>query len=92
MAYQHDLAECQGYADQVNVGQEAMGTGLLTAATGAALGAIAGAFGGGAGRGAALGASLGGVTGGVGGGVNAYDRRGAVLRQCLANRGYAVLD
>ncbi|MCB9957374.1 MAG: glycine zipper family protein [Rhodospirillaceae bacterium] len=92
MAYQHDLAECQGYADQVNVGQEAMGTGLLTAATGAALGAIAGAFGGGAGHGAAIGASLGGVSGGVGGGVNAYDRRAGVLRQCLANRGYAVLD
>ena len=91
-AYQHDLAQCRAYAEQIDAGEQAAYGGVLGAATGAAFGAIGGAFGGNAGSGAGLGASVGGLAGALGGGVDASDRQVTVVRRCLAGRGYTVLD
>ncbi len=92
VAYQQDLAICEQFADQVDVGSEALVAGLIGAAAGAALGAIGGAIAGDAGLGAAIGAATGGGSGVIGGGTNAYASRGDVLRNCLRERGYVVLD
>lgn len=91
-AYQHDLAQCRGYAQQIEAGEQAVAGGVLGAAAGAAFGAIGGAFGGGAGSGAGLGASVGGLAGALGGGLDASERQVQVVQRCLAGRGYAVLD
>jgi hypothetical protein len=92
IAYERDLAECRAFAEQVDPGARAAQRGVLGAAVGGAFGAIGGAFGGNAGTGAALGASVGGLGGAVQGAGSGYDRRGRVVRNCLAGRGYAVLD
>jgi outer membrane lipoprotein SlyB len=89
--YKADLAECRDYAGQVGVGGETARSGAGGALLGGALGAIADAFGGDAGSGAALGAGLGGVTGSAGGAGHGVDRQEQVIRNCLRNRGYAVL-
>ena len=90
-AYQRDLAECRGYAAEIEPARQAVGGALLAAAAGAAFGAIIGSFDGNAGRGAGLGASVGGLGGGVRGGATAIDRQEEIVRRCLAGRGYAVL-
>lgn len=92
VAYQHDLAICEEFADQVDVGGEALVGGLIGAAAGAAIGAIGGAIAGDAGLGAAIGAATGGGSGVIGGGADAYASRGEVVRNCLRERGYVVLD
>lgn len=86
VAYQRDLTECEGYARQVSVGQKA-GAG---AAGGAAVGAVIGAILGGVttGEGAAVGA----VQGGVRGTASGARERSQVVRNCLRNRGYSVLN
>ena len=92
VAYQQDLAQCRAYAEQISLAQQAGTGGAIGAATGAAFGAIGDAFAGSAGTGAALGASLGGLSGVLGGGADASQRQDSVVRNCLAGRGYAVLD
>jgi outer membrane lipoprotein SlyB len=90
-AYRQDLEECRVYAEQVSPGERAVSGGVATGILGAALGAVVGAFGGSAGQGAALGAGTGGVVGAASGaGAGAYDRE-AIVRKCLAGRGYRVL-
>ena len=85
--YRVDLAECDQYAEQVAVGQRV------------AAGAVAGAVIGGA-VGAAVGnsdtaqrsAGAGAVFGGARGGADGFRERNFVVRNCLRNRGYAVLN
>lgn len=86
VAYQRDLTECERYAQQVSVGQKA-GTG---AAAGAAVGAAIGAILGGVGTGE--GAGVGAVQGATTGTVRGVRERRQVVRNCLRNRGYAVLN
>ena len=89
--YQVDLAECRQYAEQVNVGGEAVGTAIAGAAIGAALGAALGAVTGRAGLGASYGAAYGGTSGMAAGGINAATSQIGIIRRCLAGRGYNVL-
>ncbi|NBC31973.1 MAG: hypothetical protein GVY13_04790 [Alphaproteobacteria bacterium] len=92
VAYEHDLAQCRAYARQIDAGEQAVSGGVLGAAAGAAFGAIGGAFAGNAGSGAALGASVGGLGGALGGAGDATERQERVVRNCLAGRGYFILD
>ena len=92
VAYEYHLAECRGFTEQVQPGQQAVQGGLLGAAIGGAFGAVGGAFAGRAGTGAAIGASFGGMGGALEGAGSAYDRRDRVVRNCLASRGYTILD
>lgn len=86
-AYEKDLAECNAYADQVDVAGKA-----ATKATigGVVAGAIGGIFDGSSGvkRGAGAGAVLGTVEG-ASEGVN---ERELVVRRCLSGRGYRILN
>lgn len=85
--YEQDLAECQSYAQRV-----------AGAGEGAAAGAVGGAIvigllsavlgGGGHGRWAAVGALSGAASGAAAGETNQRD----VIRRCMANRGYSVLN
>jgi outer membrane lipoprotein SlyB len=85
--YQTDLAECRQYADQVTVGADAA-TGVVAGGVlGGAVGAVAGNSDT-AKRSAGVGAILGGARGTAG----ALRERNLVLRNCLRNRGYSVLN
>jgi len=84
--YQSDLAECQQYADQVDVaGQAAVG-----AVGGAVVGGLIGAVVDDAAPG--RGAAVGGIAGGASGTVRGVEERQRVVKNCLRNRGYAVLN
>jgi len=84
-AYERDKAECEVYAQQVSTGK-AVGKGAVGgAAVGAAVGAIAG---GDAGKGAGIGA----VTGGAQSARIADREKARVVKNCLAGRGYRVLN
>jgi outer membrane lipoprotein SlyB len=85
--YQADLTECRQYADQVDVTAQA-GAG---AAGGAVVGGLIGVIVDG-GEGAARGAGVGAVGGGAQGTVRGLDERDRVVKNCLRNRGYAVLN
>lgn len=91
-SYASDLAACREYADQVDIASGAAGGTAIGAAGGAALGAVLGAITGDPGTGAALGAVSGGATGGVSGGGSRASRKDRIVRNCLRQRGYAVLD
>ena len=86
VVYRIDLADCGEYADQVAVAQKAATGAVAGAVLGGAVGAVVGHHG--AGEGAAAGAIICGAKG-VGKGV--HERR-TVVRNCLRNRGYAVLN
>jgi outer membrane lipoprotein SlyB len=90
--YDSDLAACREYADQVNVASGAAGGAAMGAAAGAALGAVIGAITGAPGTGAAIGAASGGATGGISGAGGGTSRQDRVVRTCLRERGYSVLD
>lgn len=90
--YESDLAECQKYADQVSVAQNAGGGALLGGAAGAAIGAAIGAVTGSPGTGAAVGAAGGGTSGLFGGTARGASKQQQVVRNCLKGRGYHVLD
>ena len=85
--YDSDLAECQMYADQVQVDQKVLGGAATGAVVGGAVGAI---FDGG--DGAARGAGSGAVVGGAKGVSRGVHERRRVVRNCLRHRGYAVLN
>lgn len=85
--YAADLAECRGYADQVQSGRQ-VATG---AAAGAVIGGAVGAIGGN-GASAARTAGIGAVAGGAQGAGGAMRDRRQVIRNCLQNRGYVVLN
>ena len=86
VAYQRDLNECERYAEQVSVAQKAGAGAVAGAAIGTAIGAILGGVG--TGEGAAVGAVQGAATGS---GRGVRERR-QVIRNCLRNRGYSVLN
>ena len=90
--YEHDLAECRQYADQVDVARSAGGGALLGAAGGAAVGAVVGAITGSPGTGAAVGGGAGGTSGLFAGGASGANKKERVVRNCLRGRGYSVLD
>lgn len=85
--YRMDLAECEQYADQVAVGQQAVGR----AAAGAAVGGLIGAAVGDSDT-AKRSAGAGAVVGGARGTGDAIRERRTVVRNCLRHRGYAVLN
>lgn len=85
--YQADLADCRQYAQQVNVGADAATGAVTGAVVGGAVGAAAGNSDT-AKRSAGVGAVLGGARGAAGG----VQERNQVVRNCLRNRGYAVLN
>lgn len=85
--YRMDAQECEAYADQVETGQKVLQGAAAGAVVAGAVGAI---FDGG--DGAARGAGAGAVVGGAkGAGYGIHERR-RVVRNCLRNRGYAVLN
>lgn len=89
--YEAALAECRGYANQVDVIEDSI-TGVAGGGlAGAALGSAVGAVGGNPGRGAAAGAAIGGA--GMGGTIyqNAQQRQITIINNCLKKRGFDVL-
>ena len=85
--YQIDANECGAYADQVDASGKVAGRAAGGAVVGGAVGAI---FGGG--HGAAQGAGAGAVVGGAHGVEYTLHERNQVVRTCLRNRGYSVLN
>lgn len=82
--YERDLADCEQVAKQVETG----GRAAESAAAGAAVGAAQGAIWGSVGRSAASGA----VSGGAGGLYAADYEAARVIKNCMRNRGYAILN
>ena len=82
--YERDLADCEQVSTQVDTG----GTAAKSAAAGAAVGAALGAVWGDVGTSAAAGA----VSGGAGGLFSADEEQARVIKNCMRNRGYAVLN
>jgi hypothetical protein len=82
--YDRDLADCEQVATQVDTG----GTAVKSAAAGAAVGAALGAVWGDVGSSAAGGA----VSGGAGGLLSADEEKARVIKNCMRNRGYTVLN
>ena len=80
--YNVDLAECEQISEQVD---QKAGTG---AAGGAVVGGLLGAIGGNTARGAGAGAVVGGARG-VG---STNKERSRVVKNCLRNRGYQILN
>ena len=81
--YNRDLADCQQYANEVEIARKA----AVGAASGAAVGGVFGAVLGNndtAQRGAGIGA--------VGGGTRGVRERERVIKRCLIGRGYRVLN
>lgn len=85
--YQQDLAECETYAQQVQVAGKAATGAVAGAVVGAVVGAAVGNSGT-AGRAAGAGAAVG-ASKGTGRGLHEKQR---VVHNCLRNRGYSVLN
>ena len=82
--YEQDLAECREYAENISVTEGA----AKGAAVGAVVGAAVGAISGDAGRGA----GYGGISGGAQSGLSNKREQEAVVKRCIAGRGYRVLN
>jgi outer membrane lipoprotein SlyB len=82
--YEQDLADCQGYADQVKI-ERGVAKG---AAAGGAVGAATGAVVGDAGEGAGIGA----ITGAARSAQIGSREKSGVVKRCLRGRGYKVLN
>lgn len=85
--YDRDLAECKSYAEQVPAGSEVAKGTVGGAVIGGALGAIVGDS-----RTAQRGAGAGALGGAVRGGSRADSEKDRVVKNCLRNRGYKVLN
>ena len=85
--YNQDLSECTALAEQVNVGGQTAGRALAGAAVGAAIGAAVGNS-----DTAQRGAGAGAVAGAARGADRATTEKQVVVRNCLRNRGYSVLN
>lgn len=85
--YEADLAECQGYAEQVAMGEKT----AKGAASGAVIGGAVGGITDGS-EGAARGAGVGAVTGAAKGVNRGEQDRLRVVKNCLRNRGYVILN
>lgn len=92
--YQRDLYECRQYADQVSPTGEAAENALIGAGAGALLGVVTGALVGGVGigEGAAIGGALGGLGGAGHGALQGTEQQKRIIADCMAGRGYNVLD
>lgn len=86
--YQSDLAGCRSYAQQIDAGAEAM-KGMIG---GIIVGALIGAAIGGNSRSAQYGATAGGGAGVGGAAGKAINKQETVISNCLAGRGYRVLE
>lgn len=85
--YQKDLADCHRIADQVNTGRDAGEGAVGGAVIGGLLGAILGNA-----HSAAVGAGAGAVVGGAGKAGDAQQEKKKVLKNCMRERGYKVLN
>jgi uncharacterized protein YcfJ len=85
--YEEDLAVCKQYAEQVGVAKDTA-TGALV---GAAIGGLAGAAADDSDA-AKRAAGVGAVVGGAHGAFSGIEERDRVIRSCLRNRGYVVLN
>jgi outer membrane lipoprotein SlyB len=85
--YQSDLAECKRYAEQVPKGTEVAKGAVGGAVIGGVIGAIVGDS-----KTASKVAGAGAVTGGVRGGGKAENEKDRVIKNCLRNRGYKILN
>lgn len=85
--YEQDLAECQGYSQEVKTGEKA----ARGAASGAVVGGLIGAAVGNS-RDAQRGAGAGAVSGAARGVSEGSREEVAVVKQCLRGRGYRVLN
>lgn len=85
--YDRDLAECNTYAEQVPTGTEVARGAVGGAVIGGVVGAIVDNS-----RTAGRLAGAGSVTGAVRGSNNAKNEKDRVVKNCLRNRGYKVLN
>lgn len=85
--YDTDLAECQTYADQVQMAEKA----AAGAVSGAVVGGLIGAVWGNSDT-AARSAGTGAIGGGAGGIAKGVHERDRVIKRCLSGRGYRVLN
>ncbi len=86
-AYYQDLHECRNYASQVNTASKVTGKVISGAVIGGAIGAITGNS-----DTAKRAAGVGGLLGAVKGSGQAGREKQRVIRNCLAGRGYRVLN
>jgi len=86
--YEADVTDCQRYAGHIDPVASAAGNAVAGAIVGALIGAAIGdrrSF-------ARYGATVGAANGAVAGAVNAGQMQGQIVRNCMAGRGYVVLD
>lgn len=90
--YEKDLAECKAISQQKSpVKEGAKGT-AIGAAAGALLGLGIGSLAGEAGKGAAIGAGAGALAGAAGGGAKGLSEQKKIIRNCMTQKGYKILD
>jgi outer membrane lipoprotein SlyB len=86
-AYYQDLADCENYARQIDVGAETTEGVVEGAVVGGVLGAVLGNH-----KTAERSAGAGAVLGGVKGNKRARYEQERIVRRCLGGRGYNVLN
>ncbi|HKJ18617.1 MAG TPA: hypothetical protein VJ984_14785 [Xanthomonadales bacterium] len=84
--YERDLADCEGYAEGVPVGEKAARGAGSGAVVGGAIGAVSDR------NDAGEGASIGAIAGGAAGINHGQREKVQVVKRCLRGRGYAVLN
>lgn len=90
--YQENLNYCRQLSQKKNTVEDTiMGVGE-GAIAGAVLGVVIGALTGNAGGGALAGTAIGGTVLGLGGASDSISEQKLIIRNCLAHRGYTVLD
>ncbi|MDZ4730586.1 MAG: hypothetical protein SH820_11660 [Xanthomonadales bacterium] len=89
--YQEDLQDCGEIAEQINTGAAVAKSAGAGAAVGAAFGVVTSVI---TGDTSAIGysAAYGAVGGGSSGAFKADDEKAQVIRNCLRNRGYSILN
>jgi phage tail tape-measure protein len=91
--YKRDTLECQEYARRVSPGAATIAGAGIGAGIGALAGLIVGAtLGVDSGQLAGFGAAVGGLHGALSGGSAAAQSQMEIIKNCLRNRGYAVLN
>ncbi|WP_413112482.1 glycine zipper family protein [Thaumasiovibrio sp. DFM-14] len=94
--FQHDMQECEFYAQHVDKGEAAKTSAINAGVAGAALGAVEGLLigesGGAAAVGAVAGGTIGAAAGAGAGAMKATNDQAYVLRNCLQSKGYDVYD
>ena len=90
--YEKDLVECQQYAEQINPAGSAAGGAVIGAAFGAIIGGITGSLLGDTGAGVRYGAAYGAASGGASGAAVGAESQINIIRNCMAGRGYKVLN